>query len=626
MKRRYSYCAVLVLVLTLLVPSTVFASYNEEDTEYTILYDYEINSYSVNVIVNEDNSMDITEILGVNFNEPKHGIYRKLPMKNQVERLDGSTSRNSARISDVIVDNEFTTSTEDGYYVIKIGSADTTVTGFQEYTIQYHYDIGRDPSKNFDEFYYNLIGTEWDTIIEYVDFSIVMPKEFDEENLGFSVGRAGSTDSEDISFYVYDNTIEGCYFDTLSPGEGLTVRLELPEGYFISGTGTFDFKDILMFVIPGVCLLISFVLWRIYGKDDKPVETVEFYPPEGFNSLEIGFLYKGKAEKEDVVSLLVYLANKGYLSIMETEEKVMFSAKKGFQLTKLKEYDGDNECERIFFNELFTTPTVTSSELNLKFYTTVDKILSKINDTKNRKKISQRNILQRALVVIGILLSLVVTVSIPTLEYASVNAIAPTLFIILAYSPFYLTVIFGKMNKFVRLFIGIFVVVHSFVFFSTLPLIDAMRYEPLYFVGVLFGVICLAGMVMFFRLMEKRTPYGTKILGQIQGFKNFLETAEKDRLEAMVMENSSYFYDILPYTYVLGVSDTWIKKFESIALEEPGWYHSPTGFHVAIFGSFMNQTMQTANRTMTSHPSSSSGGSGGGHSGGGSGGGGGGSW
>ena len=104
---------------------------------------------------------------------------------------------------------------------------------------------------------------------------------------------------------------------------------------------------------------------------------------------------------------------------------------------------------------------------------------------------------------------------------------------------------------------------------------------------------------------------------------------EKDKLEAMVMKEPSYFYDILPYTYVLGVSAKWIKKFESISLKAPSWYDSPTAFDVITFETFINSTMVTAKSTMTSSPSSSSSdgsSSGGGSSGGGSGGGGRGSW
>lgn len=91
------------------------------------------------------------------------------------------------------------------------------------------------------------------------------------------------------------------------------------------------------------------------------------------------------------------------------------------------------------------------------------------------------------------------------------------------------------------------------------------------------------------------------------------------------MEHPTYFYDILPYTYVLGVSDKWIKKFEAISLAAPSWYDSPSDFSIDTFDSFVNSTMSSAQSVMSSNSTSSSD-SGGGSSCGGSGGGGGGSW
>ena len=72
----------------------------------------------------------------------------------------------------------------------------------------------------------------------------------------------------------------------------------------------------------------------------------------------------------------------------------------------------------------------------------------------------------------------------------------------------------------------------------------------------------------------------------------------------MVLENPSYFYDILPFTYVLGVSDKWIKKFEAISLQAPTWYNSSNAFDVSAFGTFVNSTMVSAQSAMSSSPSS----------------------
>ena len=59
-----------------------------------------------------------------------------------------------------------------------------------------------------------------------------MPKEFDKSKLGFSHGRVGFVDSNDVFYQVNGNVITGQYNGKLNKGEALTVRCELPEGYF----------------------------------------------------------------------------------------------------------------------------------------------------------------------------------------------------------------------------------------------------------------------------------------------------------------------------------------------------------------------------------------------------------
>ena len=48
----------------------------------------------------------------------------------------------------------------------------------------------------------------------------------------------------------------------------------------------------------------------------------------------------------------------------------------------------------------------------------------------------------------------------------------------------------------------------------------------------------------------------------------------------MVEKEPEYFYNILPYTYALDVSDKWVEQFENIAVEPPSWYYSNTAFSV----------------------------------------------
>lgn len=613
--------------------------------------DFVIDSYDVNIVVNEDNSLDIIETIGVYFNEYKHGIYRNIPLKNKIKRNDGTTSENSARISNVYVNDEFKKYSEDGNYVIKIGSESTTNIGEKSYVIKYTYNLGRDPLKGNDEFYYNLIGTEWTTAIGGVTFTITMPKEFDKSTLGFTSGVYGSTNTDNISYQVDGKVITGSYDGILSSGEGLTVRLTLEEGYF---EYSIDKSFILMIAIPLSLLIISWILWYFFGKDKHMVETVEFYPPDDLNSLDISFLYNGHAKDSDVVSLLIYLANKGYVKIEEYEKKGFLSFGKDFKIIKVKDYDGDNELEKIFFDGLFTIEKnvvsmkelssiknmedllnvsvneVTSDDLYDNFYKTLELILKIINNKEHVYSVfEKKSMILAKLIILFAIISFITVVTIPTLAYANIEMVFATLIISVFYLPFCLALFNKNVSVVLKIVLGSFIGFHALCFFSALPIKTALVSDIYFLVAFVVGIICIILMIVCHNVMLKRTDYGLEMLGKIKGFKNFLETAEKENLEAMVMQDPEYFYNILPYTYVLGISDKWIEKFEAIALKAPEWYGSDSGsFDVRSFGDFMNNTMSNATSSMSSSPSSSSGGgsSGGGSSGGGSGGGGGGSW
>ena len=417
------------------------------------------------MIVNEDNTFDITENITAYFNMAKHGIYRKIPLKNSITRTDGTKSNNRAQIIDINVSEDYTTTNENGYKVIKIGNTNQTFTGKHSYTIKYKYNIGKDPLKNADELYFNLIGEQWDTSISNVSFSITMPKSFDKSLLGFSSGNVGSTNSSNVIYSVNGNIITGNIINTLNAGQALTVRLTLPEGYFVGASSNIDIFSIFVIILCAIFVLIADRLWAKYGKDEQVVETVEFYPPEGYNSAEVGFLYNGSADTKGIISLLIYLANQGYLKIEETEERGIFKKSKGFRITKIKEYDGNNECERLFFNGLFkgritgsvnmvkaqkiikeskirgekisfqdamemsmdnsnAKISVTSSDLYDNFYTTLNRIKTKMNSKENKNEIFESSASGKGKYLILMIIAVFILITVkPVIEYGEVGTL-----------------------------------------------------------------------------------------------------------------------------------------------------------------------------------------------------------
>ncbi|MEG0022480.1 MAG: DUF2207 domain-containing protein [Bacilli bacterium] len=592
-----------------------------EDTNLIGNGEYAITNYNIDIKVNMNNSFSITENISTHFSIEKHGIIRTIPLINNVTRLDGSKYTNFAKITNIKVNEQFTSSKSSKKLKLKIGDPNQFITEDKTYNISYLYSLGQDKTKDFDELYFNIIGTEWDTTISNVNFTITMPKDFDESKIGFSSGEFGSIDKSKVFYTVQDNTIKGEYRGVVNPKEAVTIRLQLEEGYF--NKPGFNYSIILIFLIPFIGLFIAIILYLLHGIDKKVIETVEFYPPEGHNSLDLAFLYKGYVENKDIISLLIYLANKGYLTIEETIPK------DNFLFTKLKDYDGNNEEEKIFFDGLFDfykRKEVTLLDLKNEFYKSLIKIKNVTESKENKNKIyEKKSIFLYIIPTILLIISVLTLMTVPTLEYAGIGGLVEILVMnsfILGF--FFSFILFTKQTSF--LFLEILIMTpFLFSIYSESYIPIAIAENPVYLIGEIFGLVCIVGMIICIRHLSKRNEYGSAILGKIKGFKNFLETAEKPKLETLVASNPTYFYDILPFTYILGVSNKWISKFESISMSEPNWYHGNGSFNIVVFGNMMDRTMSNSTSYMSSNPNSSSS-TGGGSSGGGSGGGGGSSW
>jgi len=648
--------SIIVLSFLAFIPSGANAaeSISDDDFDSNIHTigngEYAISKYRIEITVNENNTFFVREYITAYFYKTyytensmgKHGILLTMSARNEVTRLDGTKTTKRVGITGIKVEgDQYKVFNEGGSKVIQIGDPKKAIPGNteKEYIISYLYDIGEDACEGYDEFYFNLTGNDWDTTISGIEFKITMPKEFDESKLGFSAGAPGSTDNSNVSYKVNGNVIKGRYNGVLGPYETLTVRTELPDGYFAGAADPVDLVMILAIILPLILFGIVFVLWFRYGKDETVIETVEFYPPEGYNSAEVGFLYRGTAKAVDVVSLLIYLADKGYVAISETLEKTIFSNQRGFRITKIKEYDGHDPNERLFLNGLFKEKNeVTHIDLKNSFYTTLDEINKNINRKENYETIFEKSSLNKIPVAIIMAAAAFALISYkPMIEfngfiasegYEAVSAADIWPFMLMFPSLGFTFLIKGLINAKVKGsdFDIIFGAMFGGIPFAFM-ILPTLIIDQIYLLTYIIGTIAATGMLVFAKYMKKRTAFGNEILGKITGFRNFLNTAEKPKLEALVMQNPAYFYNILPFTYVLGLSDKWIRKFENIAMVPPDWYGGSGSFSSASFGSFMNHTMTTATSAMSSSPSGSgfgsrSGSGSGGSSGGGSAGGG----
>jgi uncharacterized membrane protein YgcG len=389
--------------------------------------------------------------------------------------------------------------------------------------------------------------------------------------------------------------------------------------------------------------IISFV-WFFFGRDRRIVETVEFFPPEGITPAEAGYMIDGTVDTKDVTSLLFYWAEKGYIEIEEKDSHGMVEMLLGKDYTfrKLKDRKDAPYYETMMFYELFYKygdgEKVRLSSLRNNFYKITNKVKSIIKKHKALKTQTlytntSKNLsaIMKALAILPVFLE----------SYTRFYLLTGDLYIGLPFAGAVSLLIYGVTEKTVKFIMNFEVKREDMKLRLTRKLMNIIPFLIIIF--VFFNIFRIANLGAVFNIVEfiikaivfvisftlaeftlKRTEYSTEVLGKLKGFRNFLIHAEKDRLEKLVKKNPQYYYNILPYAIVLGVTNVWADKFDGIASKPPRWYRGYRGFTTHSFIREINQSVRSIGSTMSSRPGSSS--SSGGSSGGGSGGGGGGSW
>ncbi len=157
--------------------------------------------------------------------------------------------------------------------------------------------------------------------------------------------------------------------------------------------------------------------------------------------------------------------------------------------------------------------------------------------------------------------------------------------------------------------------------------------------AVIITVVASAiAVAVFAWLLKAPTLLGRKLLDRVEGFRMYLELAEKEDLDLRnPPEKTPELFEVfLPYALALGVEQPWAEQFEEVFRRirdqqgsdyRPQWFagrwHASNPVKMAsVVGSSLNAAISSA----ATPPGSSSGSGGGGFSGGGGGGGGGGGW
>ncbi|WP_422482253.1 DUF2207 domain-containing protein [Pleomorphochaeta sp. DL1XJH-081] len=616
-----------ILIITILTTGFLFSATG-----------YSIKSLHSDITISPTGVYEIEEEIVMDFHERLHGFYRVLPVEYLFE--DGSREDVRVRVSKIKASDTLSVSYNGNYVTIRVGDANRTVIGVQDYGISYHYDIGSDPNDGYDEFYYNIVGEDWEVPIESFSFSITFPKPVDVGDINFSRGLWGTTSAEGVTWELSsDGLVVNGRSTTLQPGEAVTVRVQMPEGYYDERTD-YQFYYRIGLIVASILLVgFAWLTWSRHGRDKDLIIVPNHEPPEGMSPLDVGYIIDESLDPKDVTSMIFYWADMGCLTIVEEGKEFSF----------IKGHDPKNvsKHEKQIFDAFFSAGSngvVKSKDLKGDFFRAYQKLKGTVDShyrgeralasakSRNRAALTTLSMLLPA---IGYSLSLtgnypgVATIVLAVLGIG--ESIALLLVWHLMFRIWHIRKIGGKLAWTLVLLLVLggswFILVLAGWF------VDA----PINAILLGSTVLLIANtLISFFAIITRqRSDYGRRVLEQVLGLREFIATAEMEELKRMIDSDPEYYYHILSFAIVLGLERKWAKKFASLAIEPPSWYVGPnTVWNAMVVSSMLNRCNSSLVTAVATAPSSGSPGSrfggssfgGGGFSGGGFGGGGGGAW
>lgn len=462
----------------------------------------------------------------------------------------------------------------------------------QKYSIQniklnYKYSLKSDNSKKYDEFYYNIVNES--NSISDLTFKIELPNDADIKNINFGIN--GDYNVKDkVNYTIKDNVISGFLNETLEANKTLSIRIELPNNYFLKAYQQIDYIKLLYLILPIISLIVIFIFWNKYAKGNKIVRAYTYSPPDNFDPVEIGFLYKGSINENDVASIILFLANNGYLKIEEFNDGYKVGTENTFRFIKIKDYDGNNAIQKLIFEGIFKNKNTAYLEnIENTYSKKLEDARIMIDNKNNRLKLFNAEINQIKFVSMLLLILSIVNINIvPTFELANSYWFIPLSSFIMFFG-FYIIDIKGIFKT----ILGI-IFVGGITILSISALLTDKYFLTIYVIQLILIIISW----LLYRRIPVRTKFGNEKLGETEGFKMTLQSMGKIKFEEKLKENPNYYYDMVPYAYVFGILNEWMSKGKKTITSRPSWHISQEQFDLAKECKFYKNVIYTTSKIM----------------------------
>ena len=614
-----------------------------------------ITDFLSDVQIAENGTLTVSETISVQVENVaiEHGIFRDFPTiytnraGNRVRvRFDVETVERDGRPEPYGLE-----SISNGMRV-RIGDGDITIPrGPHRYVIVYQTNRQIGFFNGFDELYWNVTGNGWRFSIDRAEAIIHLPRGASVLQTASYTGPQGATGTN-ARVIEEGGTVRFQTTEPLGQYEGMTVAVGFTKGVVTppsdaERTGEFLRDNAATgAALAGLAALFAFyfVAWWSFGRDPtRGVVVPLFAPPKNFSAAAVRFVHRMAYDRKAFAAALIAMAVKGYLKITETSGI--------YTLTRTGKSDKDaglQSTETAITRELFNARSTI--ELKNSNHTVISRAITALREALKREDEGVYFVSNTGWFATGLAIMAVSGIAAAALSDDPVPAgfmlvwlagwTAGTSHLLLQVYGAWIGVLAGPGSRILN-FIGA-----TFLTAFATPFAAGLVFG-LYFLSLSLPPLTLVAMVaqgmiatVFYRLLKAPTMAGAKVRDEIDGFKMFLETAEKNRLEALhpPQVTPDVFEKFLPYAIALDAENAWSRKFEAEAASAgqgaanthytPSWYSGPSlgRLGTASFASGIGAAVASATAAAATAPGSSSGSGGGGSSGGGGGGGGGGGW
>lgn len=558
-------------------------------------YTDDVVSFSSDLTLNQDSSLSIHETIAYETTLTKHGIYRYIPYRYEINGKNITTKITNVTITDQ--NNRtipFSSSYQSNSLMLKIGDKDVTFSGAKTYQLSYivHNSLLLDQPN--PRLVWDIVGEGWQIPV-HTTHAVFHSPFASVTAADCKSGVFGSDDGKCSVVQGDEHTVSLDYNQLVSQGDNVTMEMTLsPQNTLVLPSATqqqltliADNLWILLFILPPIVCLY---LWNRFGRDyeyirynlfddsDRPFHKKGLFTrdaiPMVYEPLKIspgmaGAMLDESYDGVDLTADIIDLARQKYLTITQTQEKTWLKSA-DYEFRRLdKPTDTLAAHQSVLLTELFATGDIVKlSSLKTKFSKSFEKVKTSVFDTLTTEKYFTHN---------------------PNTVRAYTGGGATVLFIAV-----YLLLKIG----------------------DRLPIIADSSLLVIIPLTVVSGGICL----FCIKNMTQKSAKGRNAQLQAVGLK---ETIKRGAWREKIMEKHLFFEDMLPFAIALGVVDQLAKSMQGLDVKPPS-YMNGVNNQVLYTGGFYNGFATDVTSSMTVSPHSSSGG--GGFSGGGGGGGGGGSW